>query len=166
VVKVNEEFSNKLNDFYNTASESEKHTLEELINAVLRKQKKVNSTYLGELLQAKGRFIDNRYEITIPNSEIIQNSLNIVHGGITATLIDSAMGSLVFQLLPEDKYAVTTELKVNYLAPGIGSSLTCIATVINKGSKLIVTEGKVYRDDGKLMAHATGSFFIIQKEVI
>ncbi|MFC4320302.1 PaaI family thioesterase [Litchfieldia salsa] len=161
---MKEELLNQLNEVYSEASEAEKKTIEELINAILRKQKNENSSYLSEILQAKGRFIDNHYEITIPNSEIIQNSLNIVHGGITATLIDSAMGGLVFELLPEHQAAVTTELKVNYLAPGIGSSLTCIATLINKGTNLIVTEGKVYRDDGKLMAHATGSFYIIKRK--
>ncbi len=153
----------KLAQFYKNATEEEKETLENIVDGVIRKQKNKESSYLGELLEAKGKFYDNQFEITIPNTPIIQNSLNIVHGGITATLIDSAMGSLVFQFLPKDRAAVTSELKINYLAPGIGSSLKCVSSLIHQGSSIIVTEGKVYRDDGKLIAHATGSFFVIKR---
>ncbi|MBD8068419.1 PaaI family thioesterase [Bacillus sp. PS06] len=162
---MNEELLEEMKEFFKVASENEKQTFEDIVHSLIRKQKKQNASYLGELLHAEGKFKDNQYEMTIPNSDIIQNSLNIVHGGITATLIDSAMGSLAFHLLPEDQAAVTTELKINYLAPGIGSTLTCIASLINRGSNLIVTEGKVFRDDGKLIAHATGSFFIIKRKI-
>ena len=102
-------------------------------------------------------------KLTIPNTPIIQNALNIVHGGITATLLDSAMGGLVHHILPPDKAAVTTEIKINYVAPGVGKELSCVAGMIHKGNKTVVTEGKVFRDDGTLIAHSTASFFIINR---
>ncbi|WP_078547355.1 PaaI family thioesterase [Litchfieldia alkalitelluris] len=161
---MDEQLLHKINDYYSKATDLEKKTFEQVINGLIRKQEKPSSSYLGELLQVQSNFVDNQLEMIIPNTEIIQNSLNIVHGGITATLIDSAMGSLIFKLLPNHQAAVTTELKINYLAPGLGSFIKCIASLIHKGSNLIVTEAKVYREDGKLMAHATGSFFIIKRK--
>ncbi|MCC3357597.1 PaaI family thioesterase [Bacillus sp. REN16] len=154
----------KLQTFFLEAKEEERQAMELVIDAVIRKQKNQNGSYIGGLLQTNRRVIDDEtYEIIIPNSELIQNPLQIVHGGITATLLDSAMGSVVHHVLPPDKAAVTTEMKINYVAPGIGKELRCVAQVIHKGTKICVVEGRVFRDDGKLMAHATGSFFIIDR---
>ncbi|MFS0861359.1 PaaI family thioesterase [Fredinandcohnia sp. 179-A 10B2 NHS] len=154
----------KLEKFLKAATEDEKHAMELVIDGVIRKQTKQNGSYIGGLLNSSRNIVnDNTYEITIPNTQLIQNAINIVHGGITATLLDSTMGSLVHHLLPDDKAAVTTEMKINYVAPGTGSELRCVASMIHKGSKICVTEGKVFRDDGVLIAHATGSFFIIQR---
>ncbi|MFT4416095.1 PaaI family thioesterase [Fredinandcohnia humi] len=161
---MEEHIKKKLDSFYLEATEQEKKALELVIDGVLRKQTKQNGSYIGGLLQTQRRILDNQTcEITIPNTELIQNALHIVHGGITATLLDSTMGSLVHHVLPMDKAAVTTEMKINYVAPGVGKELRCVATMIHKGSKICVTEGKVYRDDGKLIAHATGSFFMIDR---
>ncbi|WP_449539894.1 PaaI family thioesterase [Ferdinandcohnia sp. Marseille-Q9671] len=156
-----------LQTFLLEANEEEKKALEHVIEAVIRKQTKQNGSYIGALLQTSRKVIDDHiYEITIPNTELIQNPLQIVHGGITATLLDSTMGSIVHHVLPKDKAAVTTEMKINYVAPGIGKELRCVASMIHTGSKICVTEGKVYRDDGTLIAHATGSFFIINRPKI
>ncbi|RFB19183.1 PaaI family thioesterase [Bacillus sp. HNG] len=156
----------KLQTFFLEADEKEKQAMEQVIDAVIRKQTKENGSYIGALMQTNRRITDDEtYEIIIPNTELIQNPLQIVHGGITATLLDSAMGSLVHHFLPQEKAAVTTEMKINYLAPGIGKELRCVAHMIHKGTKICVTEGRVYREDGKLIAHATGSFFIIDRPI-
>ncbi|MGP1907364.1 PaaI family thioesterase [Metabacillus sp. JX24] len=128
-----------------------------------KKAQKENGTYIGAFLAPRGEYRENEFILKIPNTPLIQNSLEIVHGGITATLLDSAMGSLVHHVLPSHLAAVTSEMKINYVAPGIGSELTCTATLIHRGSKTLVTEGRVARDDGKLMAHCTASFFIIDR---
>lgn len=157
----------KLQTFFLEANEEERQAMEHVIDAVIRKQTKQNGSYIGALMQTDRQVIDDEtYEITIPNTELIQNPLQIVHGGITATLLDSAMGSVVHYVLPKEKAAVTTEMKINYVAPGIGKELRCVAQIIHKGTKICVTEGRVYRDDGKLIAHATGSFFIIDRPSI
>jgi uncharacterized protein (TIGR00369 family) len=136
-----------------------------ILQGLKKKALKENASYIGALLHAQGEYKDNQFILTIPNTAIIQNSLHIVHGGITATLLDSAMGSLVHHVLPKERAAVTSEMKINYVAPGIGSELKCVASLIHKGSKTVVTEGKVFRDDGRLMAHCTASFFIIDRPI-
>lgn len=146
------------------SNEEDLYVIELLLNGLKKKQYHEKGSYIGALLHATTEFKDKQFQITIPNTPIIQNSLNIVHGGITATLLDSAMGGLVHHILPPDKAAVTTEIKINYVAPGVGKELSCISNVIHKGNKTVVTEGKVFRDDGTLIAHSTASFFIINRQ--
>jgi uncharacterized protein (TIGR00369 family) len=155
----------QLQQFLQNANHEEEQVLKFVLDGLLRKQQKENGSYLGGLLKATSIFNeeDQSLEMTIPNSTIIQNALNIVHGGITATLLDSAMGTLAIRVLPSDMAAVTTEIKVNYVAPGVGEYLRCTSSIIHKGTKIVVCEGKVFRDDGKLIAHSTGSFFIIPR---
>ncbi|WP_404449929.1 PaaI family thioesterase [Sutcliffiella horikoshii] len=152
------------NDFLSDASEEEKQAASLYLKSLERKRNGANGTHIGALMEINSEFHEpDTLTMTIPNTELLQNSLDILHGGLTATLLDSAMGTLAFKLIPEDKAAVTTEMKVNYVAKGVGDHFTCVASVIHKGSKLLVMEGKVYRSDGTLIAHATGSFFVIPK---
>ncbi|WP_154306859.1 PaaI family thioesterase [Metabacillus lacus] len=148
------------------ASDEEKEILSIVLQALERKRAKPSSSYIGGLLGAEAEASEDSssFSISIPNTPLIQNALNIVHGGITATLLDSTMGSLVHWILPESHAAVTTEMKINYVAPGTGKQLTCKAELIHKGTKIVVTEGKVFRDDGVLLAHSTASFFIIERK--
>ncbi|WP_246940289.1 PaaI family thioesterase [Bacillus pinisoli] len=157
---------NDLHTYLQNATEEETAVLKLILEGLRRKQDGKNGSYLGGLLRAKSNFMEQeqQLEMVIPANPIIQNSLNIVHGGITATLIDSAMGTLVHRVLPSDQFAVTSELKINYVAPGVGNEFKCIASIIHKGSKTVVCEGRVFRDDGALIAHSTASFFIIKRK--
>jgi uncharacterized protein (TIGR00369 family) len=163
---MDQKIQNDLHAYLQNASEEEEQVLKQILEGLKRKQEGVNGSYLGGLLKANSTFNEKeqQLEMIIPTNPIIQNSLNIVHGGITATLIDSAMGTLVHRILPSDVYAVTSEIKINYVAPGVGKEFTCITSIIHKGSKTIVCEGRVLRDDGVLIAHSTASFFIIPRK--
>ena len=106
---------------------------------------------------------ENTCEITIPLHPIINNNLDILHGGITATVLDTTMGSLANYLLPEGFGAVTNQINIHYIAPGIGETLRCKAEIVHKGTKTMVIAGEAYRSDGKKIAYATGTFFTISK---
>ncbi len=156
------DISKQWTNFLEDATEEEQEMASLYLNSLKRKKSGENGTHIGALMAIESEFQEpGTLTMTIPNTEFLQNSLHILHGGLTATLLDSAMGTLAFRLLPEDKAAVTTEMKINYVAKGVGTHFTCIASVIHKGSKLLVMEGKVYRSDQTLIAHATGSFFVI-----
>jgi len=123
-------------------------------------------TLLGGLLQMERTLSDECYEITIPISPLLYNTLGIVHGGITATLLDTAMGLYANSLLPEGYSAVTTQLNVHYIATGRGEKMTCKAKFVHKGTKTCVMSAEVLRSDGVQMAFATGSFLVIEKKSI
>ncbi len=163
---IQNQIQNQIKGYLKESTIDEKQALTYILDGLLRKQQGENGSYLGGLLKATSKFneVEQTFEMTIPNSVIIQNALDIVHGGITATLLDSTMGTLVHRLIPVDAAAVTSEMKINYVAPGTGSEFKCIASIIHKGSKTVVCEGKVFRDDGKLIAHSSASFFIIPRK--
>jgi uncharacterized protein (TIGR00369 family) len=162
---VQSKLVNRVQSLINTSSEENLEVLETVISALEKKINGSSTTVLANTLQFKSKMRDDgTYEMVMPINRLTKNYINTVHGGITATLIDTAMGTLVNETIAIDEGAVTAELKINYLKPGIGTSLTCIASPIHQGKKIHVCEAKVLGDNDQLIAHATGSFFIYKKE--
>lgn len=145
------------------ASETDLNALSFMLEGIQNKIAGKNTTFIDGLLHMERKLDENSCEITVPITPSIYNNLNIVHGGITATVLDTAMGSLANYLLPEGLGAVTNQLNIHYIAPGIGDSLRCRAELIHKGRKTFVIAGEAFREDGKKVAYATGTFFVIEK---
>ncbi|MFJ5713434.1 PaaI family thioesterase [Neobacillus sp. NPDC093127] len=160
---MKDELRQLLESCIENGSEIDLNALSCLLGAVQKKINRKQSTFIDGILQMERTMDQESCEITIPINPIINNNLNIIHGGITATVLDTAMGSLVNYLLPEGFGAVTNQLNIHYIAPGIGESLRCKAEIIHKGSKTYVISGEAFRSDGKKIAYATGTFFIIKK---
>jgi len=160
---MKDELRQLLESCLETGSEKDLQAIVSLLEGVQRKIKRNRSTFIDGLLHMERSFDQNSCEITIPITPIINNDLDIVHGGITATVLDTAMGVLANQLLPEGFGAVTNQLNIHYISPGIGETLRCKADIVHKGSKTMVISGEAYRSDGKKIAYATGTFFIIKK---
>jgi len=158
-----QELNQLLEDCLQLADDNDTKIIENILTGVKEKLESERGTYIGHILQMKRNLEEDTYELTLPLSALVNNNLDILHGGITATVLDTAMGMMVNTVLPEGQAAVTTQLNVHYLAPGIGSQIICKAKIVHQGSKTLVMEAEVQRDDGKKIAHATGSFFIIKK---
>jgi len=101
------------------------------------------------------------FEMT-PDERML-NPLGTIHGGITATLLDSAMACAVHStLLPGSSYT-TAQLNVHYLramSPGMGP-VRATGTIIHRGRKQSTAEGKLISADGKLIAHGTTTCLIL-----
>ena len=90
------------------------------------------------------------------------NPLGGVHGGWTATLLDSCVGCAVHTQLPPGKAYTTLELKVNFVK-GLTDRVPlvrAIGDVIHSGSRVATAEGKLVGPDGTLYAHATTTCLI------
>lgn len=152
----------QFNRIAEAADEKELLVLKHVIEG-LQKKKQKNGSFVNRLFQFETKVDGDGIEMSMPITPLVQNSLDIVHGGVIATLIDTAMGTLINTFLPEGKAVVTTELQTHYLKPAKGDKLTCICSILHKGGKIIVLEGKVYRNDGALCAHSTASFFVVDR---
>lgn len=146
-------------------SEHDLELLEQLLISFQHWTSGNNPTFISSLLHMDRKITDETCEITIPISPLLYNTLHIVHGGITATLLDTTMGVLANALVPDGYGAVTTQLNVNYIAPGIGDKMICRAKIEHKGSKTLVLSAEIHRSDGVKIAIATGSFLIIEKRL-
>lgn len=144
-------------------TEEEKEILALAVQAIKQKRER-KSAYLSGFLGLSGQFVEEDiYEFRVPITPFMMNRAGMVHGGITASLADSTMGSLINQRLPEGYAgAVTTEMKVNYLAPGRGEYLISRAKLLHMGQTLATAACEIRNEQGKLIAYATGTFYILR----
>lgn len=154
------------NDFVEEANEEEQRVLMDLLESLNRKRKESLTTYISEIMKMERSGNGDGFEIKIPITPLLNNTLGIVHGGFTATLVDTTMGVYANMILPEGYGAVTSSLNIHYLSPGIGDYLVCKAKMEHKGSKTMVLSSDVFRSDGRKIAQATGSFFVIESGTI
>ena len=95
--------------------------------------------------------------------EFHDNPIGMVHGGLAATLLDSAMGCAVHSLLPEGRAYTTLELKVNFIRALRGDTgvVRAIGKVVHLGGKVATAEGRLVDSAGKLYAHATTTCLLL-----
>jgi uncharacterized protein (TIGR00369 family) len=96
-------------------------------------------------------------------SEFHYNPLGSVHGGMYATLCDSACGCAVQSMLPAGSYYTSLDLSVKFLRPITASTgrLACEGTVTHLGRRTALAQARLTGADGKLYAQATSSCLII-----
>src|SRR5919197_895361 len=85
-------------------------------------------------------------------AEYHYNPLGTVHGGVMATLLDSALGCAVQSMLPAETSYTTVELKINYLRPMTVKMGTvyCEGKIIHVGGRIATAEGRLTDEAGKL----------------
>jgi uncharacterized protein (TIGR00369 family) len=90
------------------------------------------------------------------------NPLGTVHGGIAATLLDSVMGFFLPTMLKAGSGYTTVEIKVNYVRAMTDRTgpVRAEGKVINVGSRIATSEGRLTDASGKLLAHGTTTCLI------
>lgn len=72
------------------------------------------------------------------------------HAGLTFAIGDSAAGYAALSVMPEDHEVLTSEIKINLLAPAKGDLLIARGKVVKPGRRLIVVTSEVFaRDAGE-----------------
>ena len=99
-----------------------------------------------------------RFEVTVRLEHM--NPHGVVHGGVVYTLVDYAMGGAVTSRLQLGERCATLEIKINYLAPVSEGRLAAEAWVVARTARVAVLEARVQADGDRLVALATGSFYI------
>lgn len=94
------------------------------------------------------------------------NPIGVVHGGLAATLLDSAMGCAVQSTLSRGTGYTTLEIKVNLVRAITMNTgpLRCAATVVHSGSRIATAEGRLVDAAGKLYAHGTTTCMLFKHE--
>jgi len=89
------------------------------------------------------------------------NINGIVHGGVYATILDTAMGGSVVSLLNAEETAATTSLYVEFLRTAReGEVLTAVGHVLRRGRHLAFAEGNLVGSDGERLSQARGTWYI------
>lgn len=105
-----------------------------------------------------------RVTFSLDVGEYHLNPFGIVHGGVLAALMDTAMGCAVHSLLPPAVGYVTGELNVRFLRPALPTTepLVCTGEVVHQGRTSMVTSGRVLDDGGRVIAIA-GATCLVRK---
>ena len=97
-------------------------------------------------------------------AEYHYNPIGVVHGGLAATMLDSAMGCAVHSMLPVGTGYTTLELKVNFIRAITGETgrVRAEGKLIHLGNRTATAEGRVVDEAGRLYAHATTTCLILR----
>lgn len=90
------------------------------------------------------------------------NPIGVVHGGVTSTLLDTAMGCALHSKLEQGKAYTTLELKVNFLR-GITEKtgkLKAEGRIIHFGRTTALVEADLKDEEGKIYAHGVSTCMI------
>ena len=107
----------------------------------------------------KGRVI-----IALAPTEAHLNPWGTVHGGLTATILDSCMGLAIQSTLEKGIGSTTLEFKVTLVRAIVPDSgeIRAEGTVLNRGRRVGVAEGRVTDQAGRLLAHGTTTCLIFE----
>ena len=96
--------------------------------------------------------------ISIEMRDDLRQPSGVLHGGVTATLIDTAMAFAVRTRLAVDEATATIDLTVHYLRPHITGVFTCTAKVVRAGKRIFTVSAEVHNEEGKLIATAISTY--------
>ncbi|MDR6871476.1 uncharacterized protein (TIGR00369 family) [Bosea sp. BE125] len=96
------------------------------------------------------------------------NPLGTIHGGWTATILDSAMACAAHSTLKLGEGYTTLEMKLNYVRPVMPETgtLRCEGKLIHRGGTVATTEGRLVDERGKLLAHGTETCLIFPAKTL
>ncbi|HXV93584.1 MAG TPA: PaaI family thioesterase [Pseudonocardia sp.] len=99
-------------------------------------------------------------------SEFHYNPIGSVHGGVFATLLDSAAGCAVHSALPAGAYYTSLDLSVKFLRGlTVGSGpVRCEGVVVHLGGRTALAEARLTDGRGRLCAHATSTCMVFRPQ--
>ena len=104
-----------------------------------------------------------RVAITLDPTDAHLNPWGTVHGGLTATLLDSCMGLAIQSMLERGVGSTTLEFKISLvraITPDTGQ-IRAEGRVLNCGRRIGIAEGRLTDGKGRLLAHGTTTCLIL-----
>lgn len=96
--------------------------------------------------------------ISLEMREDLKQPHGVLHGGVTATLIDTAMAFAVRTRVPAGEATATIDLTIHYLRPHVEGTITCTAKNVRAGKRIFTVSADVVTGEGKLIATAVSTY--------
>lgn len=100
----------------------------------------------------------NEAVIEIDMRDDLRQPSGVLHGGVTATLIDTAMAFAVRTYLDNTEPTATIDLTVHYLRPHTAGKAICTARVVRPGKRIFTVSADVVNEEGKLIATGLSTY--------
>ncbi|MFT3743841.1 MAG: PaaI family thioesterase [Pyrinomonadaceae bacterium] len=107
------------------------------------------------------RLVDLQLDLAVIKIDMrddLRHPGGILHGGVTATLIDTAMAYAVRTRVGPTDPTATIDLTVHYLRPHIDGTFTCTAKVVRAGRRIFTVSADVHNEKGDLIATAISTY--------
>jgi len=103
-----------------------------------------------------------RVVITLVPADAHLNPAGTMHGGLTATLLDSCMGLAIQSTLEKGVSQTTLEFKISLVRPITPETglIKAEGKVLNCGRRIGTADGRVTDGNGRLLAHGTTTCLI------
>ena len=103
-----------------------------------------------------------RVQFSLQPKEFHFNPLGSVHGGVIATLLDSAAGCAVHSVLQAGEGYTSIDLTATYLRPVTEATglITAVGTLLSRGARTALAQAQLTDRQGRLLAHATSTCLI------
>lgn len=89
--------------------------------------------------------------------ELMRND-GILHGGVAASLIDSAFAFAIIPTLGEGERTVTVDMTIHYLRPLSGGVVKASARIVRAGRRVITVAADLFDENDKLAATALSTY--------
>ena len=139
---------------------SEQHAIEERIRSSFARQGLMAT--LGANL---GSVEPGKVEVVLIPGPAVSQQHGFVHAGAVSAIADSAAGYAGLSLMPPGRGVLTTEFKINLVAPAIGERIIARGEVVKSGRTLTLAQAKVFAEAGgkeKLVALLTATLMAIE----
>jgi uncharacterized protein (TIGR00369 family) len=105
-----------------------------------------------------------RVVVTIEPNSAHLNPAGTVHGGLSATLLDSCMGLAIQSTLEKGLGQTTLEFKISLVRPITPETglIWAEGTVLSRGRRVGTAEGRITDANGRLLAHGTTTCLIFE----
>lgn len=105
----------------------------------------------------------NEAVVEIEMRDDLRQPSGVLHGGVTATLIDTAMAFAVRTYLTDTEPTATIDLTVHYLRPLVEGKAVCTARVVRPGKRIFTVSADVHNEEGKLIATGLSTYTRIEQ---
>ena len=100
----------------------------------------------------------NEATVEIAMRDDLRQPSGVLHGGVTATLIDTAMAFAVRTHLDDTEPTATIDLTVHFLRPLVEGKAICTARVVRPGKRIFTVSADVRDQNGKLIATGLSTY--------
>ena len=131
----------------------------------------INSQYISKNCLVCG--VENKFGLKsrfyeTDNNELIavfqpldehQSYPNVIHGGISATILDEVIGRAIMMTTDSNTFGVTIELKVRYKKPvPLDAELKAIGRITSDKGRIFEGTGELYLPNGEVAVEAEGKY--------
>ena len=133
-------------------------------------EERIRSSFAKQGLMATlgarlGKISRGAVEIEIRPHPAISQQHGFIHAGAVSAIADSAAGYAALSLMPDGRGVLTTEYKINLLAPAVGDRIVARGRVVKAGRTLTLAQAEVFAEaDGqeRLIALLTSTLMSVE----